>query len=622
MRVLFPISIVAACLLSAAPVHAQVGGNIDLNAFRPAMDSRGYVTVNASQVLGHTELSFGLVTNWGYRVLQFEEGDSAYEVTNVITPTLIAAFGLKLGPLELEPGVSLPFQVMSGDEDPDFEGDPGPNDNDRFGFDGQGLGDMGLHLKARILSTSKSPRIGLALIGSVYLPTASEDDRWLGEGKVTPQVMAVIDKEFGAESQLRIAATGGIRVRSGDHIFMDATPPDPATGQLVEAKSTVPVGAAIAYGILPQRFDIIAEAFMEVPLGGENYMPGEAIAGIKLYLARNSFLSFGGGIGFIPDKVASPDARAFLAIVFEPNLGDRDGDGLKDDVDQCPDDPEDKDGFEDEDGCPELDNDRDGIPDDRDECPDDPEDKDGFEDEDGCPEGNKNDRDGDGILDDVDKCPDEPEDKDGFEDEDGCPDPDNDGDGILDVDDLCPNEAEDKDGFEDTDGCPEADNDTDRILDADDACPRRDGETRKQTAETYNGVDDTDGCPDRGRVVVTDTKIEILDKIYFEYDSDVIQNRSFGILDAIVATLQGNPDIQLVEIQGHTDERGSDAYNLDLSDRRAASVRRYLTEKGVNAGRLQSQGYGETQPISQGHSESAWAKNRRVEFLILKRANE
>ena len=143
-----------------------------------------------------------------------------------------------------------------------------------------------------------------------------------------------------------------------------------------------------------------------------------------------------------------------------------------------------------------------------------------------------------------------------------------------------------------------------------------------ETAETYNGVDDKDGCPDRGRVVVTDTKIEILDKIYFEFDTDVIKKQSYPILDAIVATLQGNPDILLVEIQGHTDERGSDAYNLDLSDRRAASVKRYLVEHGIEATRLQSQGYGETQPIDHHHNEAAWAKNRRVEFLILKRANE
>ena len=311
-----------------------------------------------------------------------------------------------------------------------------------------------------------------------------------------------------------------------------------------------------------------------------------------------------------------------MGIVFEPSIGDRDGDGLKDDVDQCPDDPEDFDDFEDEDGCPEPDNDRDGILDVDDQCPNDPEDKDGFEDEDGCPEGNEFDRDGDGILDKDDECPDDPEDKDGFEDADGCPDEDNDGDGILDVDDLCPDDPEDIDGFEDSDGCPDPDNDGDRILDEDDQCPRIDGETNEETAETYNGNEDDDGCPDRGRVVVTDGKLEILDKIYFEYNKATIKSQSFPILDAIVATLEGNPGIALIEIQGHTDERGSDSYNLELSDKRAASVRTYVTDHGIDASRLQSQGYGETQPLEAKSNEAAWAKNRRVEFLILKRIGD
>jgi len=98
--------------------------------------------------------------------------------------------------------------------------------------------------------------------------------------------------------------------------------------------------------------------------------------------------------------------------------------------------------------------DEDGIKDSHDLCADEPEDFDGFEDEDGCPD---LDNDGDGVLDINDKCPDETEDFDGFQDEDGCPDLDNDGDGILDIDDKCPNEVEDIDGIEDKDGCPEAD---------------------------------------------------------------------------------------------------------------------------------------------------------------------
>ncbi len=627
MRTWFRCVLVVLALALPSTTFAQNGGDVELSFFRPAMDSRGYITVNASQVLGHNEFSFGLVTNWGRGLLRLENGDNEYVVSDIITPTLIGAYGLKLGPVELEFGLSLPLVVMSGDRDPNSDGGTpdDPRDDERFGFEGQGIGDVGAHLKVRFLSTSKGPKIGLALVGSIYFPSHNEDNAWQGEDGVTPQAMLVVDKEIG--ERFRVAGTGGIRIRTGDGSFTD-NPDDPmsigipSTGGTMEAGNTIPFGLGVAFAVKPQKFEIVGELIGAVNLDGENYQPLEALAGLKVYLARNSFLSLGAGAGLVPDKGGNPDWRAFLGIIFEPNLGDRDGDGYKDDVDECPDDPEDFDDFEDEDGCPDPDNDRDGILDKDDECPNTPEDKDGFEDEDGCPEGNEFDRDGDGILDSEDECPDDPEDFDDFEDKDGCPDPDNDQDGILDVDDLCPNEPEDKDGFEDADGCPDPDNDSDRILDEDDQCPRKDGETREETAEVYNGKDDEDGCPDRGRVIVTDTKIEILDKIYFEYDSDIIKKVSYPILDAIVATLVGNPDIALIEIQGHTDERGSDAYNLDLSDRRAASVRRYIINGGIEEGRMQSQGYGETQPVSPKHNEKAWAQNRRVEFLIIKRASQ
>jgi outer membrane protein OmpA-like peptidoglycan-associated protein len=237
------------------------------------------------------------------------------------------------------------------------------------------------------------------------------------------------------------------------------------------------------------------------------------------------------------------------------------------------------------------------------------EDYDGDRDDDGCPEGREGDRDGDGIPDNVDDCPDEPEDFDGFQDEDGCPDPDNDGDGILDEKDLCPNDPEDVDGFEDEDGCPDVDNDGDRILDVDDACPN--------DPETYNGNEDEDGCPDKGLVILEDTQITILEKVYFETDSAIIKQRSFPLLDAVAATLNASPQITLVEIQGHADERGSDKYNIKLTRARAASVMRALIERGVLKDRLRSGGYGERCPVDPKHNAKAWEKNRRVEFKII-----
>jgi outer membrane protein OmpA-like peptidoglycan-associated protein len=634
MRQIYASALFATVALTAGVASADPAGDIQLDYFRPAMDSRGYLTINASQVLGDKELSFGLgALDWGHHLLSF--GDTSkgtflgskctnaaapcYSVDNIVTATLIGAFGIHAGPAELEFGVSAPFVIMSGDRGPDSLGDPAnPNDDMGYNLSGQGIGNIGLHFKTRFIKTSRPPHVGLGVIASLYLPPPSSSQKiFSGSTGVSPQVIGILDKEFGRRSELRIALNGGIRIRNAS-TYTDndtATGGTPRTDASITAGGEIPYGLGIAYAIAVQKFDVVGEVYGSVPLNGAtNYQPLEAIAGVKLYLARNSFLSLGGGRGLMPDKGANPDLRAFIGIVFEPNIGDRDGDGIKDDIDKCPDDPEDFDGFEDEDGCPEPDNDRDGIPDVDDKCPNIPEDKDGFEDEDGCPEGNKNDRDGDGILDDVDKCPDDPEDFDQFQDEDGCPDPDNDQDGILDVDDLCPNDPEDKDGFEDEDGCPDPDNDKDRILDKDDKCPNE--------PETYNGFEDEDGCPDRGRVVVTDTSIEILDMVYFEYDKAIIKKESYPILDAVAATMQGNPSINLIEIQGHTDERGDDAYNLDLSDRRAHSVRDYLIGKGVDEKRLTAQGYGETQPLDRNHNEAAWAKNRRVAFLILKRATD
>src|SRR5688572_16256185 len=201
-------------LLLAAPAAAQPAGDLQLDPFRPAVDSRGYLTINASSTLGHGEVSFGLGSlSWGRKLLAFENGDTVYSIDNMVTATLIAAVGFKVGPMDLQFGASLPLTILSGDRGPD---DPGaldnPNDDRALKLEGQGIGNVGVHLKTRFLKTSRPPHVGIGLIASLLLPTATEN-RFMGEKELTPQLIGILDKEFGERGRLRIALNGGIRLR-------------------------------------------------------------------------------------------------------------------------------------------------------------------------------------------------------------------------------------------------------------------------------------------------------------------------------------------------------------------------------------------------------------------------
>jgi large repetitive protein len=220
------------------------------------------------------------------------------------------------------------------------------------------------------------------------------------------------------------------------------------------------------------------------------------------------------------------------------------------------------------------------------------------------------DTDGDGLLDPNDGCPTEPEDKDDFADEDGCPDPDNDQDGVLDVDDSCPLEPEDKDGFEDENGCPDPDNDQDGILDVEDACP------------LVPGVIEARGCPKPKEIAIENGKLMILDRVEFAVNKDVILESSEELLGKVQRTLTESPELKQVRIEGHTDNVGKDARNLDLSKRRARSVARWLIEHGVAAERLESWGCGENRPLGANGTAEERQANRRVEFHIADPAPE
>ena len=223
------------------------------------------------------------------------------------------------------------------------------------------------------------------------------------------------------------------------------------------------------------------------------------------------------------------------------------------------------------------------------------------------------DNDQDGIVDDIDRCKNEPETFNGYLDHDGCPDQDkqldSDDDGVSDSLDQCPNKREDRDGFEDGDGCPDVDNDGDGILDYEDQCPI--------AREVFNRVDDTDGCPDESdRVRIVKNRIQINEKIFFDFGKATIKSQSFDLLDEISSLILAKPKLRIIQIVGHTDDVGSEQANLVLSRKRAEAVRTALIERGVGGHRLGAKGMGESQPLVKGTSDSARSKNRRVEFII------
>jgi outer membrane protein OmpA-like peptidoglycan-associated protein len=258
--------------------------------------------------------------------------------------------------------------------------------------------------------------------------------------------------------------------------------------------------------------------------------------------------------------------------------GDRDGDGIADSRDKCPDVAEDKDGFEDLDGCPDPDNDKDEIPDVEDACPSEPGKRTTDAKTNGCP---VRDRDQDGIVDDQDKCPDMAEDKDGFEDEDGCPDPDNDKDGFLDRVDQCPNEA-----------------------------------------ENVNGYADDDGCPDDVQVRVVGDYILLDERIHFDTGKSIVLLDSQPLLWRVMLLIKKHPEYAHIEVEGYADERGDETFNQKLSQARAKSVRDLLVRWGISPERLTFVGFGTSNPRIPNKSYKAYRENRRVEFKITRQTKD
>lgn len=622
--------------LAMADDSSAKSGEFSVQRFAPAPGPRNFVTVEGARVKTKNAWSLGLYLNYSdrpfvVRSCKSEQNCDQKNATNlrdvnVISGMFTADFLASYTPFEkLQLGLRVPVSYVNGDGIDVATGGPAVK-----GLSGAGLGDPYLEGKYRFMGNSDSP---IVLGGAVFVTApaghGTAKDKYIGDTSVTAGARAIADGQVG---KLSLAGNLIGLYRSEGKLGNTTLGPE------------FRYGGAAGFAFSPILRGIV-EGFGSTKFSGQNGTNTlEVDAAFRLRPLKSRFeLTAGGGPGII-QGVGVPSYRVFLGAMYIHEVGDQDADGIPDDQDQCPTIAEDKDGFQDEDGCPDPDNDNDTIPDDRDKCPNEPETVNNFQDDDGCPDQIPDrdkdgipdaedkcpddggdvirykgpfygcpDRDKDGVPDKIDKCPDEKEDTDGFQDEDGCPDPDNDGDGVLDGEDQCI----DVPGTKENNGCPETDRDKDGIVDRLDKCPDK--------PENYNGYQDDDGCPDNKPTLVTQTatSLEIKGTIEFATDSNkIVGQKSFSILDAVASLLNHNVRIQQIEIGGHTDDRGDKAHNTALSKGRAEAVAKYLESKGVRADRMAAQGYGPDKPIADNKTTGGRQNNRRVEFKILKQAAE
>jgi outer membrane protein OmpA-like peptidoglycan-associated protein len=338
------------------------------------------------------------------------------------------------------------------------------------------------------------------------------------------------------------------------------------------------IDGSIAYAVARFRPELIVRAFVPftaLPTGYEVLASGRYQVTDRL----EAFVLAGPGFGHL---IGVPSFRAMAGIAFGeivaplapsrctagqthlpeqcPDLDD-DGDGILNRDDRCPLEK----GLAQYHGCPEPDRDHDGVPDSVDKCPDEP----GPKERQGCP---VHDRDGDGVEDEMDRCPDQP----GPAENHGCPIADRDGDGVPDDVDNCPDEA---------------------------------------------GPASNHGCPlqQKQMVVITPEQLVIIkDKVHFAVGTARIEQDSHALLKQVAKLINDHPNIPMIRVEGHTDDRGGAKYNLKLSQDRANSVREFLISNGVRRERLEARGYGLTRPLDTNSTKEGRSRNRRVEFNIIK----
>lgn len=624
-------------LASTASAQSSYNNGFQLNRYEPTAAGEESFWVDHPWYSSTRRFAAGLTLNYGHNPLIFGQrnSDGTFTQSNsVIEHQLLGHVDLAASFLDrITVSLSLPITFLERGTEMPVAG--------VLPRDGGGVGDPRIGGMVRLWKQPDRDPFSINFGAYLWIPVRAGGDNGAVGPTTGEQGVRFMPKLVlgGMYNWLRWSATLAFYYR-----------PEATIGDLdnlggSKTGSEIQFGLSAYYADKVRRFAVGPEMLLAGQVIGpegvaRDHTSLEVLLGAHYNIAKLIQLGVAGGFGILRQP-GTPDGRFLLRLAYAPVRescrdsdgdgicdaddacpqvrglrtgdrmtngcppGDRDGDGVLDPDDLCPDvhmgqnpDPERR-------GCPLPDRDKDGVPDAQDLCPDvhmgntpDPARL-------GCPIG---DRDGDGVMDPDDICPDTHHGQNPDPTRRGCPDGDKDSDGVSDHQDVCPEVAAGLLPDPERRGCPLPDRDGDQVPDKTDACPDKPGSPHTDPKKN--------GCPG-GLAMIQQGQVKILKPVFFAFDKDVILAQSYPTLIAVAEVLKAVPSIHKLRVEGHTDSQGNRLYNIDLSDRRAASVMKFLIEKGIDASRLVSQGFGPDRPIDTNATVAGRAKNRRVVFEIV-----
>lgn len=366
--------------------------SLDLRGYRPSTDPGGGLYNEPVSTPEHGEGSFGLALSYAYSPVFIREVTTHEEfrvIRHQLTGDLVGNIGL-FGRLAL--GVDLPFIIQQKGDTPNWRTEfaLGPTN-----IPARAFGDVAFTAKVVLVKPTAGKMGGFALaVHDRFTVPTGDRGSFLGEGHVTNTTRFLAEIRFLV---LALHLAGGVKLRAEAERFLCAHVPSEPEDQCPQIFGhELPYSFGLSFR--PQGLGIDPRGRWTFFFEGQGHQPLYPTSPLKrnnlmnaLELGTGVRFAFGdayvmGGVGIGAYGVGSAHLRGMLTLGYAPREKDEDGDGVPDEDDQCRELPEDKDGFEDQDGCPDGDNDNDGVPDGDDKCPTQKEDEDGIDDDDGCPE--------------------------------------------------------------------------------------------------------------------------------------------------------------------------------------------------------------------------------------------